>query len=331
MFNISEIRHLHIELSTLCNARCPKCPRNLNGYPINFGYEETNLSLATVTKSFSKEFIQQLQGILINGNFGDITANTEAYDIVKHFRNSNVRLFIEISTNGSARNIKFWQDLGTLYPTVKFCLDGLEDTHHLYRQDTDWKKIISNAQAFKSTGGIAVWKMVKFDHNQHQVEQCRALAKELGFDKFELVDHGRDTGPVFDRKGTLTHKLGKWQEDTKLKDVIAIQHIPREFPAVEATTISCKSKNRRSIYISGDGKVYPCCYLGFSPDTFRNRYFNNVNEQISAITSNNSLHDNDLATCINWFNTVEESWKKDSYESGRLLQCDSVCGQRTIS
>lgn len=331
MFDIKSIQHLHIELSTLCNARCPKCERNLNGYPFNFGYEETNLSLETVINSFSKEFIQQLNGILINGNFGDMTANAEAYEIIKYFSDCNEQLIIRISTNGSARNIKFWQDLGKLKVTVKFCLDGLEDTHRLYRQDTDWKKIIDNAQALISTGGNAIWKMIKFDHNQHQIEQCKELAKELGFNGFELLDRGRNNGPVFDRKGQLTHKLGKWQQDISIDDWLAIKSVPHGFPIIKTTEISCESKNQRSIYISADGRVYPCCYLGFSPKTFRNKYFGNINEQINAIMMNNSLHDNELESCIQWFSSVEDAWQKDSYESGRLLQCDTICGRCTTS
>lgn len=328
MFHISDIRHLHIELSTLCNARCPKCPRNLNGYPANYGYEETNLSLETVMKSFSKDFIMQLGHILLNGNFGDFTANTEAYEILKYFRDCNPNLFIEISTNGSARNAKFWQDIGTLKATSKFCLDGLEDTHHLYRQDTEWAKILANAKSFMSTGGIAIWKMVKFDHNLHQIEACQALSKELGFSDFELVDHGRDNGPVFDRKGNLTHKLGHWPEETSIKSLISAQETPRPLPVYDGKiTVDCRVKKKKSIYISGDGKVYPCCYLGFSPETYKGRYFTNINKQIIPLIEQNSLHEYDLETCIEWFNKVEQSWTIDGYDNGRLYQCDSVCGK----
>jgi hypothetical protein len=53
-----------------------------------------------------------------------------------------------INTNGSLRN----QIGGANWPgprvTVGFALDGLADTHSLYRQDTDWNKVIANAQAF---------------------------------------------------------------------------------------------------------------------------------------------------------------------------------------
>ena len=72
MYSISDITKLHLEISSLCNASCPACPRNFHGYPYNNGYTERNLTLADVKKMFPREFIQQLSEILINGNYGDI-------------------------------------------------------------------------------------------------------------------------------------------------------------------------------------------------------------------------------------------------------------------
>ena len=48
MYKIQDITRLHLEVSTLCNARCPQCPRNFRGYPYNDGYPETNLTLEQV-------------------------------------------------------------------------------------------------------------------------------------------------------------------------------------------------------------------------------------------------------------------------------------------
>jgi len=332
MISIQDVVHLHMEFSSLCNARCPQCPRNLFGYPFNSGYEETNLSLELVKKSFSPQFISQLKHILVNGNLGDFTSNLESLDIIQYFKSHNEKLRIEISTNGSARNAAFWADLAQFsYTEVQFCLDGLEDTHHLYRQDTDYNKILQNAKTFMDNGGHAIWKMIKFDHNSHQIEQCRELSKSLGFANFLLIDDGRCVGPVFDRDGKLSHIMGDWAGDTVIENIIADKsNRNKEFfisPHVPGTTYSCFSKNQKSIYIASDGKVYPCCFMGFNPEKYDKGWNGKLNQQIKPLVSQYSLHEYDLETCMRWFSKVESAWTRDSYEDGALTTCVKMCGK----
>ena len=321
-----------MEFSSLCNARCPLCPRNLYGYPYNRGYEETSLSLELIEKSFSPDFIKQLGMILVNGNFGDFTANLESIDILKYFKQHNPSLFIQVSTNGSARNAEFWRELGNINNTkVEFCLDGLEDTHHLYRQDTDFNKIIQNAKTYMAPGGYAVWKMIKFDHNQHQIAEAEQRSKEYGFKEFQLEDHGRNNGPVFDRKGNLVHVMGDWNAHTKIEEIIEFHADTTkkyQYPAYNPNRkLDCFTKNNNSIYIAADGRVYPCCYMGFNPLTYNKGWHGFVNGQIKPIVYNNSLHETTLEETIRWFGKVESSWAKTSTEDGRLIQCDITCGK----
>lgn len=330
--NIHYIQELHLELSSICNARCPLCPRNFYGYPRNSGYVETNLTLDLVKKAFKKDFILQLEHLLINGNFGDMISNLESVDIIRYFKDNNPLLKVTVSTNGSARNLKFWEDLGKLGITVEFCLDGLEDTHKLYRLDTDWHKIVKNAQTFIANGGKAIWKMIKFPHNQHQIDQCRQLALSNGFSDFHLVDEGRNKGPVFNKDGSLNYIMGDYvgpQDLESLKkywDNIEYKNLPfLHFD--NSNTIDCYSKNYNSIYVNAEGKVYPCCYLGFYPQSYKGTFFKYINAQIKEIEKNNNLNDNDLDKALEWFKSVENSWTKENTESGRMIQCDYICGK----
>ena len=95
MILFEDIRDVHLEISSLCNAACPWCPRNFWGYPYNGGYPEVNLSLGQCERIFNPSFLNQLTSIRINGNFGDIVMNPEGADIVEYFYNHN-------------KNIKIW-------------------------------------------------------------------------------------------------------------------------------------------------------------------------------------------------------------------------------
>ena len=334
MINFGDIRDVHLEISSLCNASCPWCPRTFWGYPYNGGYPEVNFTLEHAKKVFTKDFLTQLTSIRINGNFGDMVMNPEGADIVDYFFSINSKLDITISTNGGARDKNFWTRLAHSGATVLFCLDGLEDTHHLYRQNTVWKTVISNAQTFISAGGHAVWKMIEFAHNQHQISQCQDLSKDLGFKQFSLINDGRDTAPVFDKNGNLTHRLGNYtgEQDFKIllhkkkTDSIKLEDIT--INRVPAQSISCKTKILKSIYISATGDVSPCCWTGFYPKTYGSgQYHEAANAQLTPLIVKNNALNHPIEECIKWFNSVEDSWKIDKYEHGRLVICDDVCGR----
>jgi MoaA/NifB/PqqE/SkfB family radical SAM enzyme len=332
MIAFEDIRDVHLEISTLCNAACPLCPRNFHGYPYNDGYPELNFTLENAKHIFTTAFIKQLKNITINGNYGDIVMNPEGADIVEYFRSHSDILTIEVQTNGSARNAEFWQRLAKAKTKVVFALDGLEDLHHLHRQNTVWSTVIKNAKIFISAGGTAIWKFIKFDHNEHQIESCKKLSTDLGFARFEVVMHGRDTGPVYNKNGEHTHTLGKYQGNTDFKellfrkknDLILLEDLEKK-PIKDKVT--CQAYLRKSIYIAANGDVSPCCWTGFYPKTYgRGEYHQPVNQQLAAIFSKNNALEYNLPQCIAWFTSIQQSWKQKSYESGRLVICDDVCG-----
>ena len=333
MISYSEIRDIHLEISSLCNARCPLCPRNFRGYPYNDGYVEENLTLESCKNIFTPALLQQLTRIRINGNFGDAVMNPETPNIVEYFRYHNANLKLAISTNGSARDKDFWQRLAKVNVEVAFCLDGLEDTHHLYRQNTNWQTILNNAKIFIDAGGTAVWKMIQFKHNLHQIESCNQLSAAMGFEKFVLINDDRNSGPVFDKHGNLSHVLGDYTGEKsfeilfhkKKTDMVLLEDIINN--VIEHKTLRCETKQIKSIYISSTGDIYPCCYTAFNPTTYgHGEYHEAVNAQLAPLIKNNNALTYTLEECILWFNAVEESWSKSSFENGKLVCCNDNCG-----
>jgi len=333
MIAYKDIRDVHLEISTLCNASCPWCPRTFWGYPYNSGYPELYLTLENAQKIFSAKFLQQLTSIRVNGNYGDIVMNPDGAKIIQYFLEINPNIDIRISTNGSGRSKDFWTQLGKMGVTVIFALDGLEDTHYLYRQNTSWSRIIKNAKTFIAAGGKAEWQMVKFDHNQHQINECNALSKKLGFNKFIVINDGRDTAPVFDHNGNLVHILGDYQGEQEFPilfykkqhdDVLLEDILPGRVPSQK---IQCESKRLNSIYIAANGDVSPCCFTGFYPATYgHGQYHQAANAQLLPLIKNNNALEYSVEQCIEWFKSVEQSWNVPAFEQGRLVICNDNCG-----
>jgi len=333
MIDYESVRDVHLEVSTLCNASCPWCPRTFWGYPYNGGYPETWMTLEQCQRIFKSDFIKRLDSLRINGNFGDIVMNPEGSELVEYFRTTNENLDIKINTNGGARGIEFWQKLADNRTQVIFALDGLEDTHHLYRQNTVWKTVIKNAQNFINAGGIATWQMILFDYNKHQISAAEKMSQEMGFSEFKLIKGGRDTAPVFDRNGTLTHVLGDYRGEKsfeilfykKKHDEVLIEDIIHGRQSKK--TIDCETKRLKSIYIAANGDVSPCCYTGFFPKTYgKGQYHQAANKQLVPLITKNNALEHPLEECIQWFQNVEKSWSIGEYEQGRLVICDDNCG-----
>lgn len=333
MIKYNEIKEVHLEISTLCNASCPLCPRNFRGYPFNDGYPEINLTLKNAQHIFTSDLLNQLTRIRINGNYGDIVMNPEGADIVEYFKHHNHKLEIHVTTNGSARDKTFWERLATSGAVVFFDLDGLEDTHHLYRQNTIWSTVIKNATSFISAGGYAVWKMIKFDHNKHQISECKKLSNSLGFKQFIVNDHGRDTGPVYNKHGKLTHILGNYTGETNFKklyfrkrtDTVLLEDIIDS--KIPKSCITCETSQQKSIYIAANGEVSPCCFTGFYPASYGSgEYLQAINHQLKPLIYKNNALEYPLDQCIEWFSGIETSWGIKNYNDGRLVVCDDSCG-----
>ena len=338
MLTLDQVRRIHVELTTRCNARCPMCMRNYRGFEYNSGYPDCELSLEQFKHILSPRVLSMIMqqdqtftgrcGVNFNGNLGDFAMAKHAVEIVKYLVDQQVP--VSINTNGSLRTPEWWAQLARPGVQVGFAIDGLADTHSIYRQDTDWHKIMNNARAFIDAGGQAVWRFIPFAHNQHQESQCRQMAQDMGFAEFEIIYDGRDSTPVYDRSGNFSHHIGTPIGPVPpLKDML-YSHITwfdaqtvRSAKDVTPLNLRCTHKMNREIYIAADGTVYPCCYLGFYPNTMKHP----GNDQIRPLVHQNNALEHDLEHCLNWFDQVEQSWDKESIAAGRLYTCVNSCGQ----
>ena len=347
MLKLADVRQIQIELTTRCNARCPMCMRNYRGIDYNSGYPLCELGLSDFKKILTPDILSSImasdppvngrvpinynfQGITFNGNLGDFANAKDGAEIVEYLTEHGVR--VHINTNGSTRTPDWWARLARPGVSIGFALDGLADTHHLYRQDTDWYKIIANAEAFIDAGGHAVWRFVPFDHNRHQQDACKKLSQVMRFARFENIYDGRDRGPVFNRDQTFSHHLGKPFDPAPAVQPMLENHITwydaqtfRSEKDSATLNLRCIHKVNREIYIAADGSVYPCCYLGFYPTTMNHP----GNQELAPMVKQNNALEYPLAHCLEWFESVEQSWAQASISKGRTYQCVTTCNRNT--
>lgn len=240
----SQIKTLHFEPTSRCNAACPMCARNIDG-------KETIVSLGDLSlKKFQLQVISNiktLEKILFCGTLGDPCADKNLLEKIEWVKKLNPEIVIGIHTNGSIRNTEWWTNCAKLltgiYDYVVFSIDGLEDTNHLYRWNVQWKKIMQNTKAYIEAGGSAHWDMLVFDYNNHQVEECKQLAKAMGFTWFRHKETNR-----WDQYGSRFPNLNP---------VTEYKHV--DYTGIE--DIDCLRDNEKSTYIDHKGVEYPCPYI----------------------------------------------------------------------
>lgn len=217
MINFEQIKAIHLELSSACNAACPVCPRNSEG-----GYTVPWLKARTMTaddfkKIFNDEVCQQIEKILLCGNFGDPAFCSDLPEILSYMNEKNPNVMINMNTNGGIRSPQWWGDLAKSHSNffVTFSVDGLKDTNHLYRRNVKWDRLIQNIESFITNGGQAIWEFLIFKHNEHQIGEAKRMSEEMGFSTirfkkpfgFENTNTTYSSMRVLDENGDLDYYL----------------------------------------------------------------------------------------------------------------------------
>ena len=254
IYNINNIEVLQIEITSLCNARCPGCARNSL---TNFSYME-NYTWENLIKQENLKYIRRLA---FNGNYGDFICHPNSIDFLYKITKKNLEIFIH--TNAGIRSAEYWKSLADVLKTfhnhkVVFAIDGTtEEIHSNHRQNTRLSKVLENAKAFISQGGNASWSFVTFKENQHQIIDARNMALEYGFKEFLLVNSY--TPILINSKNKELHSLevGKYIYNLYKHRyfMTPINKIERNFD-----NSNCPWIKVRRLQIDSDGIVYPCCW-----------------------------------------------------------------------
>ena len=254
---------LHLESTDVCNLACPACAREVD--PAFRKDSKHHLTVEQIHNHISESEIAQLDKMFMCGNYGDPAAGYFTASIFQYFRKINPDITLGMNTNGSLRDTKWWEDLATILNHLKdyvvFSIDGLEDTNHVYRKNVNWDRVINNARTFIEAGGNAQWDMLVYEHNQHQVDACEQLARDMGFKWFRAKVSKR---PFVNG---LEFPIG-WKQSQ-----------------IVAKKVDCHALKEQSVYIDAQGRTSPCCWLGDRQKDFI-KDFESVQQSWSSLNPN---------------------------------------------
>jgi MoaA/NifB/PqqE/SkfB family radical SAM enzyme len=284
--NLANLTEIEIGISGRCNAGCVDCERwsiiDNNNIFVNKNNPILNkiMDRQKIKETFAK--CKKLESVLFIGTTGDPLSHPQLDLICQDLIEMYPKIKIIMHTNGSLGRKELWTNLAKM-PNVRveFAIDGLEDTNHIYRRNVKWESVIANVKHFISLGGYAEWKYVAFPHNRHQIPRARHMAKELGFDNFNLVSRHSptiwmDNLILQEAQNKLPKKIHPDATNERVEYEQELQRTLDRFAQAngiiepecasnfnksEKPNKFLKSNTATKIFIEADGSVWPCCFV----------------------------------------------------------------------
>jgi radical SAM protein with 4Fe4S-binding SPASM domain len=181
--------HLTVDVTNICNLRCPLCPTGV-GAP---GRKKGMMSLDTF-----KTIIDETGKYLISVdlfNWGESLLNKDVYKMIAYAHKRNI--VTSISTNFQHFSEEAAEKLVAAgLDNLILSIDGAsQESYEKYRIGGDFHKAIGNISTLvkkKRECGIKhpyiYWQYLVMKHNEHEIETARKIAEDLGVDKITF-DH----------------------------------------------------------------------------------------------------------------------------------------------
>ena len=327
-----QIKSYELEITQDCNAECPLCERTLNAMPLRgnptMTLEDIKLIFPTPEHAIGAD-------IGLCGTRGDPILNPQCYEICEYFKLADD---CTISTNGGYNNTEWWEKLAKIENlAVDFCLDGHEDTNHLYRVNVNWNTAIRNLESFVNAGGNARWVFIAFEHNEVDYEKCKTHAENLGI-RFQVKSSGRNYKMKHYKMNV--HKPRKHDDFVTLntsekltdKTELEVNKAAMAYykPNLEkqkefAKTISCRHFNLNHLYISANMDVSPCCYLNYS--TNRLQMMKGYTDSLRFA----NLRTSTMQEILDKFNEIDIKSRWDPEHPGHIRKCVKQCGNNNAA
>ena len=324
--------HFHIEISSKCTLRCPRCARQ--EVPNNL--VNTELDLEFFKRNFTAEFIlNNVEKITFCGDDGDPIYAHDLIPVISYIK-SVKPVEIVIVTNGSHKKVAWWHDLGivlTERDTVHFSIDGWNHvSNNLYRVNSDFDSIVAGIKELRSVSDCQlIWAAIAFKFNEQQLDSMKNRAQTLDMDVFQLTRSTKfgsvypgygendplEPGPNF-VSGSLRFERDVVQLSRRLfkrpvnEKNIELYKSVGEFNGIRPL---CEIGNK-GLYIDARGRLFPCCWVA-------NRYSHNSEWQ--QLAEQFDLHNRTLSDAI-----TDGFWRT-KFKEFNWQECQTKCATHKVN
>lgn len=324
--------HFHIEISSKCTLRCPRCARA----EVPDSLINTELDLAFFQRNFDEKFVlDNVEKITFCGDDGDPIYAHDLIPVIQYIK-SIKPVEIVIVTNGSHKKIEWWAELGSVLTekdTVHFSIDGWDnESNNLYRVNSDFDSIIKGVVSLRAASQCrVVWAAIAFKFNENHISYMMSLAKSWGFDAFQITKSTK-FGKIYPSYGiddplepsvnyvSSSHRFERevlQLSSRGVNNVISTTNITLYKSVEESNGVKplCNIGNK-GLYIDARGRLFPCCWVA-------NRYAHNSEWQDRAEQFN--LHNRTLSDAV-----TDNFWATE-FKTFRWQECQTKCSSSRVT
>ncbi|MCW3074988.1 MAG: radical protein [Flaviaesturariibacter sp.] len=241
---------ISFEPTTSCNLRCPECPSGLRAFTRPTGM---------LRRDFFRETIDQLYKDLSYLVFyfqGEPFLNPDFLEMVKYA--ASRKIYSATSTNAHyLKDAVAKRTVESGLDRLIISIDGTtQETYQQYRVGGNLAKVIEGAKnvvkwkrELKSQTPFIIFQFLVVRHNEHQIEDVKALAKEVGVDDVwfktaQVYDYENDPNALI----PSNEKYSRYKKgaDGKMK--------------FKGNNASHCWRLWHDPVITWDGAVVPCCF-----------------------------------------------------------------------
>jgi len=245
---------------SVCQLRCPLCPTGRRLQDRGSGHAKLHIFQHLMDEIGDELFFVDFY------NWGEPLLNKHLEDMIEIA--SSKRIMTSMSSNLSlpltderARRL-----VGSGLGELICSLDGAtQETYATYRRRGDFKLAVENlrkiVQAKKELGSSRpsiIWRFYVFNFNEHEVEEARALAEEVGVDRFVLGSPYLENDQ-FEMPDEERAEARSWVPSDPEQNRYHPSHPDYVDPAATAKVRSRCDWHYLSTAINPDGGVAPCC------------------------------------------------------------------------
>lgn len=299
--------NLHIELTNRCVLSCPGCPRTQWQELLKMPVSKSDLDIDDFARFLDCPGGDKISTFTLCGDYGDSIYYPKLFEFLNRFRATKS---YNLTTNGSHRSDKFWHELSEILDerdTVCFSIDGLEDTNHIYRVNSNWSDIMRGLDIMSKSRSKIVWKSIIFNYNYHQLAEMKKIANDKGceFTAEKTHRYGNEQLRPPDHLVELNYE---YQEIFQTDHSIVIE--PR---CVKEKVITC------------EGFLFPCDWIRNPKTLYKSQLWKQKNRWIEKLNIKNTNFDQAMLIVEDWSNFVRQS-SQDQLPTVDVL-CKMKCRQ----